>query len=486
MPAEAPDERQTIVNNLVKLLRVEADRLEVQNALRQAEAADIAEVLDDVTGDMKTMVLDSLNFEQRAEVLDEADDKDVKEYVEDRPVEELAEIANAMPPDEAVDFIAHLEQDKADALMAQLEPEHAEEVRELRDYDPETAGGIMTTEFFWAKEDETAGAVLSRLKDEVDEVETVHYIFVCRDDMKLKGQINVEDLLAAEPGIPVTQLMDEATITIGSRTDQEIAARYMQKYDLIVLPVIDSGRRLLGIITVDDILDVLSEEASEDMYRLAGVGADKPLEEGAFARAYQRLPWLVTTIVGMGLVAPFLLDSLFADTLNRIAVLALFMPAIMGLGGNAAIQSSTITVRGLGMGELDFEDLGWMLRREMSVALIVAFTCALVVGFCAYGLMASGMQGGHGTAHAVSETMHEVTGGALGQQAVNAAYFGITVGIALLFGILFSVVLGTSIPMICFRVGVDPAVAAGPFITTLIDIGTQLIYFGIATWLLLT
>jgi magnesium transporter len=260
--------------------------------------------------------------------------------------------------------------------------------------------------------------------------------------------------------------MDMATITIGHDADQEVAARYMQKYDLELLPVIDSGRRILGVITVDDIIDVLSDEASEDMYRMVGVGDPKPLSHGPFERAYKRLPWLITTIVGMGIIAPFMLNHLFADTLMRVASLALFIPAIMGLGGNTAIQSSTITVRGLATGEIDFDDLFWMIKREIQVGLIIAVVCAVAVGTCAFGVT----------------SMDNLTAGAA---AVSALRFGVTVSIAMFVGIISSVLLGTTVPMLCHRFGIDPAVAAGPFITTIIDMGTQTLYLTVATLLLL-
>lgn len=479
MAPEKTDERQSVVDKLIDLLRVEASRLELQKALQEHHPADIAEALDDVSPEIKRTILDTLDLEQRVEVLDETGENDVEEYVEEHDVEQIAELVDAMPSDEAADMLELVEEDKVELVIAKLDPERAIEIRELREYPPDAAGGLMTTEYFSARPDESAGEVIARIREEYEEVETVHRIFVLNETGKLKGKISVEDLISAPPEQPVHELTDTAVITIGPLADQEVAARYMQKYDLTVLPVVDPGRRLLGIITVDDILEVLSEEASEDMYRMAGVGAPRPLEQPAWVRAYKRLPWLITTIVGMGIIAPFLLDHLFADTLKSVVVLALFIPAIMGLGGNAAMQSATITVRGLATGEIDFGDWGWLLKREIAVGLIIACSCSAVVGGCAYGLVKLGLEKDTPSIH-----ITEVPGAADAQHT-SPVKFGLTVAAALFTGIVLSVVLGTSVPLLCHRAGVDPAVAAGPFITTLIDIGTQTLYLGIATFVLL-
>ncbi|MBN2711351.1 MAG: magnesium transporter [Planctomycetes bacterium] len=485
MPLDTKDERREIVTKLAELLRAEANLLEIRSALSEHEAADIAEAMEDVSDDIRSTIFESLEAEQVAEILEESGEEGVQDYVVDAPVSEIVEIANAMSPDDAADFLEHIEDHKAEAVIAKLEPDHAEEIRELREYDPDTAGGIMTTEFFWAKPNETAAQVLARMKEEMDEVETIHEIFVCNADMKLKGQVSVEDLISADGEQKIGEIMDAATITVGPLADQEIAGRYMQKYDLAVMAVIDPGRRLLGIITVDDIIDVLSEEASEDMYKMAGVGDPKPLEHGAFRRAYKRLPWLLTTIVGMGIIAPFLLGNLFHDTLQSVVALALFIPAIMGLGGNTAIQSSTITVRGLATGEIDWSDMGWMLWREIKVGIIIAITCSILVGTCAYAVVHTSPKPKQAMQSSTVAGSQDVTNSAVPQH-VGPLKFASTVALALIIGIMLSVLLGVSIPMCCHRFGVDPAVAAGPFITTLIDITTQTLYLTIATWLLLS
>ncbi len=456
------DERQEIVNNLVDLFQGQADTAILQKALDEHHPADIAFALDDLDEDERRDIFGMMDPERLAEVLEETGEDNIEEFVETVSPESLAAIVEEMSPDEAVDILDLIDDDKAEQVIKHLSPEHAEDVQELREYDPDTAGGIMTNEYIAATVDMTVDQVISLIRKASDEIETLSDIPVCSHDGRLKGIIAVEDLVSEEPDTPIAQVMEPATITIGPKADQELCARYMHKYDLRILPVIDTRRELLGIITFDDIIDVMDEEANEDMYRLAGVGADRPLEENAFARAFKRLPWLAATLLGTGLLGPLLIQGCFEDTLKKMTALIFFMPVVMALGGNTGMQSSTITVRGLATGEVQFKDIFWMLRRELSVALVIAVTCCLVISLCSYLMFQFGMQ---------VET-----------PPIN---FMLTVSIAIFVGIVGSVLVGTTIPMVCHRLGVDPALAAGPFITTLTDISMQVLYLAIATLILI-
>jgi len=428
---------------------------------------DIADALQDLPSSEIDRVLEAFDTDKRAEVVSHIADMDeglTEQFVEDHSVEELAEIVDEMDPDDAVDLLEVADDEKAEAVIKQLGADDAEEIRELRSFEPDSAGGIMTTEFLWARPDETPQQIIDHLKLESDDVETVQRIMVCAPDMRLLGEMKAKDFLTAEPDQAASTLMDRGLVQVVASTDQEVCANLMRKYDLAVLPVVNESNKLLGIITHDDILDVMEDEAEEDMFRLVGVGDSKPLEHGAAERALKRLPWLTTTLVGMGLIGPLILHKWFEATLDQVVVLAFFIPAIMGLSGNTATQSATITVRGLATGEIQYADLFWMLKRELRVALIIAVVCALTMMLFAYAVTSLGFS------EHTSFSIGHVTS---------------TVGISMFAGILVAVVLGTSIPMFCHRAGVDPAVASGPFITTLIDITTQVIYLALATWLLL-
>jgi magnesium transporter len=329
--------------------------------------------------------------------------------------------------------------------------------------------------------------IINRLKTEQEEVENVREIIVCRDDMKLEGIIKVEDLLAAEDTAKAQTVMEKATISVGANVDQELCVRYISKYDLTILPVLDNRRRILGLITVDDIIDVMEDEASEDMYRLVGVGADKPLFESPLSRALKRLPWFIVTIIGMSFLS--LVMQRFEGTLKAVVGLAFFVPAVMAIGGTVGIQASTITVRGLATNELEFKNLWWLIKRELMVGVIIGLVCASLMGISSYGIMKLGIRTDQPTlSHSTtitSTTSPKQASTAKPNPVTDIFKFSLTVGLSLFLSVLGSIILGTSIPMICHRLGADPALAAGPFITTLVDVGSQIIYLSMATWLLL-
>ena len=445
--APDPNSRESILGQVQAALGSDLESL--RPVLAQYHHADLAEALQ--TLDPKTFdtVLHLLDEETRANVFTRIADLDeslAEQFVEGQPALEVAEIVDDMNPDDAADLLEVADAAKAEAILDRLPSGQAQEVRKLLQYDSDTAGGIMTTEFLAAYPEETPTQIIERIKVKSDDVETIQTVMICGEENKLLGILLAKDLLTANPEQPVSTVMDRGVVQVVAHTDQEACANLMMKYDISILPVVDEQNTLMGIITHDDIMDVLEEEAEEDMYRMVGVGDNEPLVHGAVQRAFKRLPWLTTTLIGMGLVGPLILHQWFKATLEQIIILAFFIPAIMGLSGNTATQSATITVRGLATGEINFGDLLWMLKRELKVALIIATVCAAAMMGFAMIMMSLGLEPGNET---------------------------------------LSVARITGIPMICHRAKVDPALASGPFITTLIDIGTQVIYLGLATWLLL-
>lgn len=461
MSDEYESEEETVYSNLIGLLQTDitSNQAEIREALKLYHPADLAEYLSEFPHETRSLLLELLDPEQTGEVL--ALLEEPEDFIEDAQVAELAEILDTMQPDDAADVLEHVDDKKAEAVINALDPDHADDIRELSEYDSDQAGGIMTTDFFWVSQGENAAQILARLKVDIDEVETIQELFVCREDQKLTGIIEIEDLISADADTLASSLMDPATIAIGHKADQEICARYMRKYNLDVLPVINSRRQLLGIITADDIIDVMADEAQEDLFHMAGVGSSHPFDEGAWARAWKRLPWLSATIIGTGLITPVIIHRYFSETLGAVMALAFFMPAIMGIGGNVAVQSSTITVRGLATGQIEFKDIWWLLRRELAVACIIAVVCAVVFGGFAYLMLSTGMT------------------------SVSPLKFSVTISVSMVVSIITSILLGTISPMICHRCGVDPALASGPFVTAMIDISTQVMYLGLATFMLL-
>ncbi len=475
-----------IVEELIGKLANIQSKEEMKQILLKYHAADVAEAIHELPDEIQNKLLSFMDPEDQGVILEEANEDDAAEYVEDMPPQRLAEIIESMPRDEAADLMNSMTCSRAESILSLLSRDEAAELRELLRYQPDTAGGIMNNDFTQIRPEMTVEQVREHLIKDDTEEDSLGTLVVCREDMKFLGLVNIDDLFAATPETKVAALVERATVTVGPNADQEVCARYMTKYDLPVLPVVDPRRRIIGLITFDDILDVLDEEASEDMYRMAGVGVERPLDEGSVIRAFKRLPWFIVSLLGMSVLG--FIISQFEVTLSKVVAISYFIPAIMGLGGNVGIQASTITVRGIARGEIQFGDIFWLLRREILVGVIIGLFCgtalALIAGFMTKDTVNVVKKVNIQTATKVEEFDND-------ENLIKPPVFGIiprfplTVGMAMFTGIMGSVLLGTCIPMLCHKFGVDPALASGPFVTTLIDISTQTLYLTLCTYLLL-
>ncbi len=514
-------DRAYTASEIANLISLGASKEALQKLLTEHHPADIAEALEELPVGTYASVIQRLDPEKRAAVVAERTTSiNIAEYAEDESVPRLAEVVEAMSHDDAADLLEHLPLDKVDAIMALLSPEQAEAIRDLRAYEPDTAGGIMTNEFFSVAPDALIKDILDQIGAEYGEVETISEIMVCGRDMKFLGVIHVEDLITgkkkdapsadvaghghapppatptrahADPHARADSLMERAPVAVTPGTDQEICARFMSKYGLKILPVTDASGRLVGIITIDDIMRVLEEEVMEDIFLMAGIGSKKPFEESTWSRAFKRLPFLAVTLTGMSLLA--IIISFFQIALDKVAALSFFIPAIMGLGGNVGIQAATLTVRGISIGEIDFSDFWWMMRRELSVALIISVIVACGLAAVSHGMTTFDIEppvGAHDSGAATQKSEadpHEEEEGP--RSLIDEPFWGfvprfaLTVWLAMFCGILGAVTVGTAVPLICHRIGFDPALASGPFVTMLIDMGTQVIYLSLAMYLLL-
>ena len=447
---------------LVDLVRAGAREDEIAALLDGLHTADIAAAVEHLLPDERADLVGLLSLDELVGAVDELADETQTEVLADTDIDRLAEMLDRMPPDEAAATVERLDEPRAEAVLALLDQDHARDIRELHSYEPETAGRIMTQAYLAVPATATAAEAVETARRRSEESETVHHILVVDDHRRLLGSVRLQDLVSASPQAPVRELMDRAIVTIHGGRDQEVAANLMGKYDLEVLPVVGDRGRLLGIITVDDILEVMHDEAGEDLFRLAGIGADNPFAESTVRRAYKRLPWLTTTLVGGVALAAVI--AYFQPTLDKVLALVFFTPVLAGLSGNVGIQSSTVTVRGLATGEVGVGDVLWLIRRELLVGAVIGLTCAAALGLAAYGLL-----GGRAAAAGVEDLVQ----------------FCAILGLAVLGGVLVAVLIGTAAPLCCHKFGADPALAAGPFVTVVIDVVTQTLYLGAATLLLL-
>lgn len=435
---------------LEALARVPPAVEDLRLMLEVAFPADIAEIVSDLPPEQQLVVLRSLNPEEAAEVIGEAPEWVQRDLLLNLLTRhEITGILNEMAPDEGADLVALLPATVSERALQSLEPEQAEAIRALSLHDPETAGGIMTTEFVTVAPDLTAGEALERLRTSLD-LESISNVYVVDGELRLLGVLSVRDILESDAGALVSDIMIRDVVSARVEDDQEDASRLLDRYDLASLPVLDDRGRLRGVITADDAMDVLEEEAEEDIAFLAGSGVVSVRDPVRRHLAY-RLPWLLITLGGGVLTA--VLVKQFQPTLEHVTELVLFMPVMAGMAGNVGIQSSTVMVRGFATGEMEMNIAVRTILSQLSVGFSVGCICGILTG-------------------------------GLGLLLTGELEVALAVSTSMVVGITSAAGVGTVLPIACHRFGVDPAVASGPFVTTLNDLIGLLIYFSVATFLL--
>ena len=434
--------------------------VELPELLAKLHPADIADIIEHSPENDQPRIFDMLSDELKADVLSEMADSTEADLLEDLSAKEIFDIVDEMAPDDAADLLGDLEDKKSAEVLNLMEKKDSEEVRELLRYDEDTAGGIMNTDFVALHGTQTAQQALDHI-GKMDNDEPVYSAYVVDGDEHLIGSVGLWILLkTGNRNKPLSELTESIPFAAHTDTDQEEAAQMMSKYDLNSLPVLDSNGRLVGRITIDDMVDVLEEEASEDIFKLAG-STEEELEYSSPLQACRaRLPWLLITLA-TGFVTSSILKA-FMHRISTLEVLALsfFVPIVMGMGGNTGIQSSTLIIRGLAVGSFNEKKLYRLLFREIATGMLMGLICGTVIG---------------GWARFV-----------IGQSATAfpPAFLALTVGIALFSAMIFAAVFGAFVPLALNRFKIDPAVASGPFVSASNDIFALLIYYGV-TFLLL-
>ena len=381
--------------------------------------------------------------------LSELDTLLVADLVKGLTPQYMASIVSDMPSDDAVDILEILPETIADDIRMHMEQEDRDEVEELLQYDPESAGGLMSPDFMYLDEELTAGDAISCIQKRSEEKEMVFYLYLTHGEHKLSGVISLRELLMHPAEKKLRDIMNPNVISVTTDTDQGEVAHVVSKYNFLAVPVVDSNYTLVGIVTVDDIIDVIREEASEEFLQMAGAGKDREIllkstKESAFIRA----PWLFASWIG-GIMAMLIIGA-FEEELSKVIALASFIPIVVGMGGNIATQSSTIVVRGIATGRINLEESSKVVFKEMRVGLILGLIYGLFLGVIAF----FGFR--------------------------DPALLGVVVGISIFFCMVMAATLGTIIPLILKRFDIDAAIATGPFVTTSIDILGVLMYFWVA------
>ncbi len=358
--------------------------LELHKYLEDMHAADIAEVLENLEDDQQMIVFGLLSDEQATEVLEEINSEHFSDILKDLSYEKKVTLLENMSQDDIVDKLSDLSESRQKEIIAFLDYEDAADVKELLIYEEGTAGRLMTKDYVSIRKNYSVYYAIETLRSTAPDAETIYYIYVTDEIDRLVGVISLRELIISAPNRSVDSIMNENIITVNVNEDQEQVARIVSKYDLLAVPVVDNNNVLLGIITIDDVLDIIEEEATEDIFKFAGTSEDEIYESDTtlFNRVKNsiksRLPWLIITIFG-GILSSRVLAS-YQETITANASLALFMPLLTGIGGNVGTQSSTITVRNIATHVIEGTGILRTLIHEISVGLAVGLVCSLLVG----------------------------------------------------------------------------------------------------------
>jgi magnesium transporter len=408
--------------------------------------ADRAELFNELDDEHQRTLLTHLDISTLADLLEELDDEEALEAAEEISTDKLADVLDEMEPDEAADLLGDMPPEKASEALAEMED--ADEVRPLLGYPDETAGGLMTTTYIALRRYTTVSQAIEFLRQVSDITEIPYYLYVVDKERRLVGVVDLRDLLKADPDTVMEDLMDPDVISVEAGADQEDVARIMAKYDLAAIPVVDAKRRLIGVITYDDIVDVLESEATEDIYHLANVSDEDLDPESPLTEQLKgRLPWLYLNTL-TALFASWVI-SRFESIIAQAAVLALFQSVVAGQGGNAASQNVAMTVRAIALGKLTPKALLRVLARQFVIGLMLGVAVGSAVGFGVYLWRGN-------------------------------LYLSLVLGLALLGNLSVGSVVGVLVPLLLQSLGVDPALASSILVTAVTDASGFFIFLSLA------
>jgi magnesium transporter len=441
------------------------DTVFVETQLKELYPPDIAEIFNKLQLEQVKFLYNYLDEQIAADVLVELEEDVREEILSSLTSKEIAEqLIDNMDSDDAADVIAELPDEKQDEVLSHMEDsEQANDIVELLNYDENTAGGLMATELVRVHVNSSAIECVREIRAQADVVENIYAIYVVDDDERLVGLLSLKKLVISPTRSRIADIYDPKVISVKTNTDAEEVANIMDKYNLVVLPVVNALGRLVGRITVDDVVDVRREEETEDLQKMAAMEAlEEPyMNMSIFGILKKRAGWLIILFLGETLTATAM--SYFENEIAKAVILALFIPLIISSGGNTGSQASTLVIRALALGEVTVRDWWRIIRREIKVGLILGVILG-VIGFLRVAIWAQFIN-------------------LYGPHWLNIAF---TVGFSLIGVVLWGNTIGSLFPLILKRVGLDPAVSSAPFVATLVDITGVIIYFTVASMLLST
>jgi magnesium transporter len=449
------DRNEMLLASIKRLLRRGATK-QLRNIIKKTHMVDLTGVFRDLSPDNRKKLFDLIDSaEEKGLLFSKLEESTFLEFAKSVEIGELVHIFEQMPADDAAELLNRIDDETSDQILQKMKNEDSTNVEHLMSYGDNTAGSIMVPDFVALREDMGAREVIEALQNKYLDVEMPFYIYVTDEYGRLVGVSSLRQLVVVHPEKPLKEFMATDLVTVKPYMDREEVAKLVSRYDYLALPVVDDDNKMVGIVTVDDVIDVLHDSATEDILRMAGVGEDFVETQTIFRGTRIRLPWLFASFLG-GVAAFFIIGG-FEESLTKYTSLAAFIPVIMGMGGNIGTQSSTIVVRGLATGKIIVRDFGQVVSKELAIGLILGIVYGLFIGI-------------------VASVAY--------REEVYFVQLSVSVGLAVLSSMSVAALVGSVIPLFFEKLKIDPAVATGPFVTTSVDIVSVLCYFFIATALL--
>lgn len=437
-----------LIDQLKELIEQKADQ-DIIQIINELHAADIAEIMEELDSDEAQYLFLLLDGELASDVLLEIPEADQRRFLRGLPPDVIAHrFIEFMESDDAADVMADLDEDVQDEVLQHIDDkEQAGDIADLLEYDEDTAGGIMAKELVAVNENWTVQTCLKEISIQAEDIDEIYYVYVVDDNFFLKGVLSLKMLIMKPTHTVIKSIVTEDAHFVRTDASQEEVAQVMEKYDLVALPVVDQIGRLKGRITIDDVLDIIREEADKDYQMASGISGDVDAGDNVFQRAWTRIPWLFIGMIG-GIIGAGVLGS-HSSQLQQIPAMAFFIPLIAAMAGNVGVQSSSIIVQSIASGTRSFDSVGRKLVKELSVAFSTALLFSVLIFM--YNFFFTGN--------------------------MRLTY---SVSITLFIVMVFASLFGTLIPLVLNKLKIDPAVATGPFITTTNDILGLLIYMTVA------
>lgn len=441
---------------------IDDDRKFIVEQLNELHPSDIAEIFDELNPEESKYLYSQLGEEEAGKVMVEMEEDKRENFLALLTPKEIAGHIDNMASDDAADVIAQLSDEIRGEVLSNIEDiEQARDIVDLLSYDENTAGGLMATELVCVHQSASVRQCVRELRKQAEEVKSIYTIYVVDDNGKLLGLLSLKSLLTASLNTKIMDLYNPDVISVKTYTPAEDVARIMEKYNFVVLPVIDDLGKLVGRITIDDIVDVIREEETEDVQKMAGMSAlDEPyMSISFFGMIKKRAGWLTLLFVGESFTATAM--GYFEGEIKKAAILATFIPLIISSGGNTGSQVSTLIIRALSLGEITIREWFVIARKEVFVGLALG----LILGFLGFMRVA------------IWSSFTDIYGPAW-------MHIGFCIGVSLMGVVLWGNLMGSLFPMILKRLGLDPAVSSAPFVATMVDVTGLIIYFSVASIML--